>query len=232
MATDKQREANRLNAEKSCGPRTEEGKRTSSRNSRKLGIHIADAALYDEPDSAEDIERTLDDYINAYQPTFPHQRDCLEEIVICKVLLRRLLRTGTGILNESRERVLVDEVYTTPEGKPIRRFDLANFPPEEHRVIANIHLGVAWSRVQGAMEAISKQESRIAARLRRAGARAPTITAPPRSPATVCRRDRSRSRPCRSSVAAARSTAAARSIWTSRTPTSTTCSACCRTSAA
>ena len=171
MATDKQTEANRRNAQKSTGPRTSEGRKTSSRNSLKFGIHISDAALYEDPESAAEVERTFDEYLNAYQPAFPHERDCLEEIAICRVLLRRLLRTGTGILNDARERVLLDEVYTTPDGKPIRRFDLANFPPEEHRMISGVHLGLAWTRVQGTMESISRQESRIAARLRRAEAR-------------------------------------------------------------
>ena len=171
MATEKQTEANRRNAQKRTGPRTSEGRKTSSRNSLKFGIHISDAALYEDPESAAEVERTFDEYLNAYQPAFPHQRDCLEEIAICRVLLRRLLRTGTGILNDARERVLLDEVYTTPDGKPIRRFDLANFPPAEHRMISGVHLGLAWTRVQGAMESISRQESRIAARLRRAEAR-------------------------------------------------------------
>jgi hypothetical protein len=86
MATEKQIEANRRNAQKSSGPRTDSGKQASplngmspvspsieaaasaqggkgsrgcsSRNSFKLGIHISDATLFDDPESAADLERT------------------------------------------------------------------------------------------------------------------------------------------------------------------------------
>jgi hypothetical protein len=69
--------ANRRNATKSTGPTTEEGRRASSRNSLKFDIHISDATLYEDPDSAADIERTLNEYLDFYQPAEPAQRDCL-----------------------------------------------------------------------------------------------------------------------------------------------------------
>jgi hypothetical protein len=171
MASEKQIEANRRNAQKSTGPITDQGKRASSKNSLKFGIHIADIALYDDPESADDVQRTLNEYIEAYQPTGPLQRDCLEELAICRVQARRLVRLGTGILNDSRAHVLIEHLYTAPDGQPIRRFDLSLYDPEERRNVANMHLGLAWLRVQAPMEAISRQESRLATRLRRAEAR-------------------------------------------------------------
>jgi hypothetical protein len=110
--------------------------------------------------------------IDFYQPTEPLQRDCLEELAICRVHARRLTRLGTGILNDSRAHVLIEHLYTGPDGQPIRRFDLSLYDdPEERRNVANMHLGLAWMRVQVPMEAISRQETRLATRLRRAEAR-------------------------------------------------------------
>jgi hypothetical protein len=90
---------------------------------------------------------------------------------ICRVLVRRLLRIGAGILHDSPERVLLENLYNHPDGRVVRRFDLSLYPPEDHRDVANMQLGLAWMRVQGPMEAISRQEARIACRLRRAEAR-------------------------------------------------------------
>ncbi|HKI97053.1 MAG TPA: hypothetical protein VKB51_01140 [bacterium] len=52
MATDKQIEANRRNAKKSTGPRTEEGKAKSAQNARKHGLTSRRMVLADE-DAAE-----------------------------------------------------------------------------------------------------------------------------------------------------------------------------------
>jgi hypothetical protein len=142
MASEKQIEANRLNALKSTGPTTEAGRRASSRNSLKFGIHIH---------------------------------------------ARRLVRLGTGILNDSRERVLLEHLYTGADGKPTRRFDLSLYDPEERRNIANMHLGLAWLRVQAPMEAISRQEARLAARLRRAEARFDVLFKAPGNGAATAR---------------------------------------------
>ncbi|HKI99698.1 MAG TPA: hypothetical protein VKB51_14585, partial [bacterium] len=52
MATDKQIEANRRNAKKSTGPRTEEGKAKAARNATKHGLTSRRMVLADE-DGAE-----------------------------------------------------------------------------------------------------------------------------------------------------------------------------------
>ena len=52
MATEKQKKANRENAKKSTGPRTEEGKARSSQNGIKHGLLARDAVMADE-DPAE-----------------------------------------------------------------------------------------------------------------------------------------------------------------------------------
>ena len=49
--------ANRVNAEKSTGPRTEEGKRRSSLNSIKHGILASDATIAVLGEGAKDVEQ-------------------------------------------------------------------------------------------------------------------------------------------------------------------------------
>ena len=48
MPTDKQRAANKLNAQKSTGPRTEEGKKNSSANAVRHRLFSRDFALTEE----------------------------------------------------------------------------------------------------------------------------------------------------------------------------------------
>jgi hypothetical protein len=168
MATDKQIAANRRNAQKSCGPRTEEGKQASSRNSFKLGIHISDAALFDDPESAADLERTFHEYLDSLQPINALERDCLEELATCKVQLRRLGRIGNGLLNDARERAFGETCSPGPNGKPVSRFDRSQYPAEEQRMVANLHLAAGWVKVHDYLETISRQEARLATRYRHA----------------------------------------------------------------
>jgi hypothetical protein len=168
MATEKQIEANRRNAQKSCGPRTGDGKQASSRNSFKLGIHISDVALFDDPESAADLERTFHDYLDSLQPINALERDCLEELATCKVHLRRLGRIGNGLLNDARERAFGETCSPGKNGQPVSRFDRSQYPPEEHRLVANLQLAAGWVKVHDYMETISRQESRLATRYRHA----------------------------------------------------------------
>jgi hypothetical protein len=168
MATDKQIAANRSNAQKSCGPRTDAGKQTSSRNSFKLGIHVSDAALFDDPETAADLEHTFSEYLDSLKPINALERDQLEEIAICKVHMRLLVRLGTGLLNDARERAFGETCSPDPNGKPVSRFDRSQYPPEEQRLVANLHLAAGWVRVHDFMEIISRQEARLATRYRHA----------------------------------------------------------------
>ena len=57
MPTDKQTEANRLNAQKSTGPRTAEGKARSSMNALQTGIDAKSLVIFDE--KVEDLKKQL-----------------------------------------------------------------------------------------------------------------------------------------------------------------------------
>jgi hypothetical protein len=80
MATQKQIAANRLNAQKSTGPRSAEGKARASMNALKTGIDARSQTIPGEPISQ--LEALTDEYYQRFCPTTPEQR----------MLLRRFRR--------------------------------------------------------------------------------------------------------------------------------------------
>lgn len=95
MASDKQVEANRRNAQKSTGPRTQGGKATSRRNSLKHGLLSREVLLPGEDASAlEDLREHL---MAELQPVGELEGLLAERIVACIWRLRRLGRVEAGI---------------------------------------------------------------------------------------------------------------------------------------
>jgi hypothetical protein len=72
MASQKQLLANRLNAKKSTGPSSVEGKARSSMNALKTGIDARSQTIPSEPISQ--LEDLTDDYYKRFCPTTPEQR--------------------------------------------------------------------------------------------------------------------------------------------------------------
>ena len=72
MATLKQLEANRLNARKSTGPRTAEGKTRSSQNALKSGIDAQAQIIHGE--SVDNLKSLTAEYYHRFHPTTPEQR--------------------------------------------------------------------------------------------------------------------------------------------------------------
>jgi hypothetical protein len=72
MASQKQLAANRLNAQKSTGPRSVEGKARSSMNALKTGIDARSHTIPGEPISQ--LEDLTADYYQRFCPTTPEQR--------------------------------------------------------------------------------------------------------------------------------------------------------------
>jgi hypothetical protein len=70
MATTKQTEANRMNAQKSTGPRTSAGKATSRFNALKHGIYAVHQVMFDE--KAEDLAELAAEYHNTTTPPTPN----------------------------------------------------------------------------------------------------------------------------------------------------------------
>jgi len=90
MATQRQIEANRLNSEKSTGPRTPQGKAVSRMNALKSGLD-ADSQFVTGEDSNEFAE-LQHEYITRFQPLTPEERFQVDTLIRNEWILRRLFR--------------------------------------------------------------------------------------------------------------------------------------------
>jgi hypothetical protein len=86
--SEKQLAARRLNAQKSTGPRTPEGKARSSQNARKHGFFTQTALLFYE--APEDFVALRDSYIDEYQPQSPTEMHFVMEMANAQFRLRRV----------------------------------------------------------------------------------------------------------------------------------------------
>ncbi|HUI77054.1 MAG TPA: hypothetical protein VLY24_04040 [Bryobacteraceae bacterium] len=90
MATPRQIEANRLNAQKSTGPRTPEGRAVSSMNALKSGLD-ADSQFVAGEDS-NDFAQLQHEYFDRFQPLTPEERFQVDTLIRNEWILRRLFR--------------------------------------------------------------------------------------------------------------------------------------------
>ncbi|MBZ5585573.1 MAG: hypothetical protein LAQ30_25910 [Acidobacteriia bacterium] len=90
MATLRQIEANRLNAQKSTGPRTEAGKEVSRFNALKHGVDAHSTVIPGEDPAG--LEALATEYHQQFQPRSPVERYLVNTLVNCDWLRRRLLR--------------------------------------------------------------------------------------------------------------------------------------------
>jgi hypothetical protein len=95
MPTQKQLAANRLNAQKSTGPRSAEGKARSSMNALKTGIDAGNLIIQHE--SAGRLEALADEYYDRFHPTTPEQRMLVDTLVDSEWLLRRFRRVESQL---------------------------------------------------------------------------------------------------------------------------------------
>ena len=87
MATKKQIEANRLNARKSTGPRSAEGKARCSMNALQSGIDAKSQVIRGEYEA--DLEALKSQYHDRFLPTTPEQRMLVDTLIDSEWLLRR-----------------------------------------------------------------------------------------------------------------------------------------------
>jgi hypothetical protein len=168
MSTEKQRDANRRNAQLSAGPRSDEGKARSSRNALKHGICVSDLALKQDEVSHQEIQTLIDSYFDHHQPQTLEERDALEELATCKVRLNIIRRVENGALNLSRREVFADHTFSDPAGNTHQFFDPQNWGPEDKRMLANMHLAAAWTKSLDLFDRLSRYEGRLYQRYRRA----------------------------------------------------------------
>lgn len=95
MATDKQIAANKINARKCTGPRTEEGKAKSSQNALKTGLDAKSEVLRFE--SRADYEALTAAFYARYRPTMPEDCPLIDMLIRNEWLLRRYMSVDTAI---------------------------------------------------------------------------------------------------------------------------------------
>ncbi len=95
MATLKQIDANRRNAQFSTGPRTLEGKQSSSQNALQSGIYAEKEVLPFE--DAEALKSLITEYHNRFLAITPEARALVDSLIHNDWLLRRLRRAEAAI---------------------------------------------------------------------------------------------------------------------------------------
>jgi hypothetical protein len=88
MASDKQIEANRINAAKSTGPRTEEGKARVARNARRYA-GLAESLLL-QSENPERFYAFAHKFHREYRPNGPSERALVETLISSRWLLLRI----------------------------------------------------------------------------------------------------------------------------------------------
>src|SRR5713226_4132119 len=97
MPTEAQINANRLNAQKSTGPMSPEGKARSSLNALKSGIDAWSHIIPGE-DPAE-LETLTEQFLQHYQPADPVQLSLVDTLISTEWIQRRLRRIETQLWN-------------------------------------------------------------------------------------------------------------------------------------
>jgi hypothetical protein len=93
MSTQKQIDANRRNALKSIGPKSDEGKEKSSMNALRHGLTAEQAVLPHE--NEDDYEKLREGLLQSYAPQDPAELAIVEELVNANWRLLRLHRVET-----------------------------------------------------------------------------------------------------------------------------------------
>ena len=98
MSTERQKQANRQNAKKSTGPRTEEGKARSSQNGLKHGLLARDAVMAGE-DPAE-YDRQLQQLEENIFPKNALEFELVRQVADAQWRLRRITRIEAGFVTD------------------------------------------------------------------------------------------------------------------------------------
>jgi hypothetical protein len=111
LASEKQIAANRANAARSTGPRTPEGKASSSQNSRKHGFAASSFTVVRLED-IDEVAHLRADLVAAYQPVNSQELFALERMAICQQAILRAARLESGLFT-----TCMDESFG-PNGAP------------------------------------------------------------------------------------------------------------------
>jgi hypothetical protein len=111
MATTKQTEANRMNAQKSSGPRTSAGKKVSRFNALKHGIYAVHQVMFDE--KAEDLAELAGEYHDHHNPTDANERFLVDTLVHNEWRLRRTRRIEADLWYRAYNTFVVKNIDVT-----------------------------------------------------------------------------------------------------------------------
>jgi hypothetical protein len=101
MASEAQIAANRRNADKSTGPRTEDGKAKVTRNALRHGLRAEKVLTFDE--ASGDFQVFLDEQRAAFEPEDAIEEQLVERIAFCAWRLRRIYRVEADIIDGCRD---------------------------------------------------------------------------------------------------------------------------------
>ena len=116
MATKAQINANRNNAKKSTGPRTDEGKQRISQNALKHGLLARDAVLPGEDPAV--FDRHFRDFEDTIEPQNALEFALVRQIADAEWRLRRLARIETAFLADACDRTLRAKQNHHPDRVP------------------------------------------------------------------------------------------------------------------
>ena len=105
MATDKQIAANRINAQKSTGPRSAAGKTQSAQNSRKHGFACSIYTVA-HLENTDEIVGLRQDAIDVYHPANSQELWAVERIALCQLSLLRASRLEAGLFTNCLDQAL------------------------------------------------------------------------------------------------------------------------------
>ncbi len=109
MSSELKSETSRANGAKSRGPKTAEGRETSSHNSFKHGF-TAKKTIVLECENQEQFKIMRSDYTVTYQPGSAVEHDLVSEMVACRWRMQRLRLIETALIDSEMDREL-------PEGE-------------------------------------------------------------------------------------------------------------------
>jgi hypothetical protein len=112
MATDEQNAANRINAQKSTGPRSAAGKMKSALNARKHGFAGSVFTVVRLEDLNE-INELRQDALDLYRPINSQELFAVERIAVCQMSMIRASRLEAGLFTTCLDKAL------DPEGEPL-----------------------------------------------------------------------------------------------------------------
>ncbi len=111
MATDKQIAANRRNAQKATGPKTDAGKFKSSLNALRLGLYSKTFIIKTENEQI--FKNFSAGFIDEFMPQTPSELELLEQLIITAWRRRRLAELINQRINSAIDTVATQSVLTT-----------------------------------------------------------------------------------------------------------------------